>query len=181
MALAAARAEGRLPIFVGGTGLYFKALTEGLVSIPPIPAEVRQQVLAEADGIATATLHARLAASDPEDAGAIRPSDRARMLRAIEVFEATGRSLLAWQARPAEPLVDPETVDRIVLDVDRADLHPRIAERAEAMVGSGAIEEASALGALGLSPDMPAMKAIGVRQFLDHDLGKLPSTRRSPR
>jgi tRNA dimethylallyltransferase len=172
-ALAAAREDGKVPIVVGGTGLYFKAMTEGLAAIPPIPPEVRAQILVETEAVATEALYARLAATDPEDAAAVRPSDRARILRALEVFEATGRSLLAWRSRPARPLVDPARVERMVIEIDRAELHARIAERAEAMVREGAIEEARALGGLGLSPDLPAMKAIGVRQFLDHEAGKL--------
>jgi len=167
------RRQGRMPIVVGGTGLYFKALTEGLAEVPPIPVEVRQQVLAIAEGEANETLHRRLSEIDPEDAAGIRPSDRSRILRAMEVFEATGRSLAAWRARPATPVLDPAKAERIVLDPDRAILHERIARRAEAMIHHGAIEEARALGELGLSPDLPAMKAIGVRELLDHLAGKL--------
>jgi len=171
--LGEARRQRRMPIVVGGTGLYFKALTEGLAEVPPIPAEVRQQVLAIAEGEAGETLHRRLAEIDPEDAAGIRPSDRSRILRAMEVFEATGRSLAAWRARPATPILDPAKAERIVLDPDRAILHERIARRAEEMIHHGAIEEARALGTLGLSPDLPAMKAIGVRELLDHLAGKL--------
>jgi len=171
--LSEARRQGRMPIVVGGTGLYFKALTEGLAEVPAIPVEVRQQVLAITEGEASETLHRRLAEADPEDAAGIRPSDRSRILRAMEVFEATGRSLAAWRARPATPILDPAKAERIVLDPDRAILHERIARRAEAMIHHGAIEEARALGELGLSPDLPAMKAIGVRELLDHLAGKL--------
>jgi tRNA dimethylallyltransferase len=172
-ALADLRGDGRLPIIVGGTGLYFKALTEGLAQVPPIPADVRQDVLSRADGEGSETLHRRLAEIDPEDAAEIRPSDRSRILRAIEVFEATGRSLAAWRARPATPILDPGTAERFVLDPDRAVLHERIAKRAEAMIHQGAIEEARRLGNLGLSPDLPAMKAIGVGELLDHLQGKI--------
>ena len=172
-ALADLRGDGRLPIIVGGTGLYFKALTEGLAQVPPIPADVRQDVLSRAEGEGSETLHRRLAEIDPEDAAEIRPSDRSRILRAIEVFEATGRSLAAWRARPATPILDPGTAERFVLDPDRAVLHERIAKRAEAMIHQGAIEEARGLGNLGLSPDLPAMKAIGVGELLDHLKGKI--------
>ena len=172
--LAEARGTGRLPVFVGGTGLYFKALTEGLVSIPPIPPEIRARVLAEAEGEPAATLHARLAACDPETAATTRPSDRARILRGLEVIAATGRPLAAWRQGPGTPpLLAAGRTMRIVLDPPRPLLHQRIAERADAMVAAGAIGEALALGALGLSPDLPAMKAIGIRQFLDHAAGKL--------
>lgn len=172
--LAELRAERRVPILVGGTGLYFKALTEGLATIPPIPPGVRDRILAEADGATAAALHARLAAIDPETASEVRPSDRARILRALEVFEATGRPLAEWRRGDGSPpLVETARSVRLVLDPPRAWLHHRIGERADHMVHDGAIEEARALAALGLSAEMPAMKAIGVRQFLDHDRGKL--------
>jgi tRNA dimethylallyltransferase len=173
-ALEEARSSGLIPIVVGGTGLYFKALTEGLASIPPIPADLRARLLAAADGLPANTLHARLAKRDPETAASLRPSDRARILRALEVVEATGRPLAAWRrGAGAPPLIEPAACIRLVLDPDRAWLHERIAERAEHMVRDGAIEEAVALGRLGLSRDLPAMKAIGVRQLLDYAAGKL--------
>jgi tRNA dimethylallyltransferase len=172
--LAEATREGRGAIVVGGTGLYFKMLTEGLAAIPPIPAEVRAEI-AEANRDAdTATLHARLVASNPEDAAAIRPSDRSRILRAMEVFAATGRSLAEWQrSSPAPPLVDAASAERIVLMPERAELHQRIADRAGHMVRDGALEEVRALAALNLDPAMPVMKAIGVRELMDHLAGKL--------
>ena len=173
-ALAEARSMGRLPVFVGGTGLYFKALTEGLATVPPVPADLRARILAEADGVPAEALHARLSARDPDTASAVRPSDRARILRAIEVVEATGKPLAHWrQGATGPPLVVAARAERIVLDPPRPWLHQRIAERADHMVQAGSIEEALAVGRLDLSPDMPAMKAIGVRQFLDHDKGKL--------
>jgi len=173
-ALADARAAGRVPVFVGGTGLYFKALTEGLASIPPIPPEIRADVLAAAEGEPAEALHARLSARDPETAAATRPSDRARILRGLEVIAATGRPLAEWRRGPGSaPLLAADRTIRIVMDPPRPLLHQRIAERAEHMVAAGGPEEARALGRLGLSPDLPAMKAIGVRQFLDHDAGNL--------
>lgn len=168
-----ARAAGLVPIIVGGTGLYFKALTEGLSTIPPIPAEVRAEVAGGAAGIETADLHARLAARDPEDAAAIRPSDRSRILRALEVFAATGRPLADWNRGEARPLIDAGSAERIVLDVDRAVLHARIAARAEAMVAAGALAEAQGLAGLGLDPAASPMKAIGVRELLAHAAGDL--------
>ena len=169
-----ARDLGRVPIFVGGTGLYFTALLDGLASIPPIPPALRARLLAETEGVDPAALHARLTTDDPGTAAAIRPSDRARILRALEVLAATGRPLAEWQRGPGSaPLVDRAAAMRILLDPPRPWLHGRIAVRAEHMVGAGAIDEARSLGALRLSPDLPAMKAIGVRQFLDLDAGKL--------
>jgi len=172
-ALAEARKERLVAIFVGGTGLYFKALTEGLTSIPPIPAVLRARVAEETAGIETEALHARLAAQDPESAAAIRSSDRSRILRALEVLEATGRPLAAWQSgEKTLPLVSTEA-ERLVIAPDRAWLHARISKRAEAMLHEGALNEVRRLAGLGLPPDLPAMKAIGVRQFLDHFAGML--------
>jgi tRNA dimethylallyltransferase len=171
--LAEAKRAGRLAIVVGGTGLYFKALTEGLAVIPAVPASVRTAVLADAENDESAALHARLAAVDPEDAAAIRPSDRSRIIRALEVFAATGKSLAAWKRMAASrPLVDLAGAERLVLLPDRAGLHRRIADRAEHMVHAGALDEVRALAALGLNPELPAMKAIGARELLDHIAGK---------
>jgi tRNA dimethylallyltransferase len=173
MALKAAREEGLMPIVVGGTGLYFKALTEGLAAVPPIPGEVRERVRAETAGLSVPELHMRLAAVAPDDARQVRPSDRARIVRALEVFEATGRSLARWQeAPPLRPLIDQARARRLVLAVDRAVLHERIGARAEDMVRGGGLAEAEAIGKLGLNPELPAMKAIGVRELLDHLAGK---------
>ena len=166
--------SGGVAIVVGGTGLYFKALTEGLAAVPAIPAEVRAAVLAESAGVATPDLHARLAAIDPEDAAALRVNDRARILRALEVVTATGRSLADWRrVAAAPPLVDPSTARRIVLAPDRAELHRRIAARAERMLEEGALAEVEALAALRLDPDLPAMKAIGVRELMALEAGAL--------
>jgi tRNA dimethylallyltransferase len=172
--LAAARREDRAVIIVGGTGLYFKALTEGLAAVPSIPTDLREGIREETENLATPELHARLAAVDPEDAATTRSSDRARILRALGVFTATGRSLAEWQrAAPAPPLIDPATVERIVLAPDRAELIRRISERAEHMIERGALAEVEALAALGLDGELPAMKAIGVRELLAHRAGTL--------
>ncbi|HZP18863.1 MAG TPA: tRNA (adenosine(37)-N6)-dimethylallyltransferase MiaA [Bauldia sp.] len=164
-ALDEARRAGRPAIFVGGTGLYFKALTEGLSAIPPIPPDVRESVRVWAGARDAPALHAALAAVAPADAAAIRPSDRARIVRAMEVFRATGRPLGEWHKAAGVPLVS--VAERIVLDPDRDLLHRRIAERAARMLDEGAVEEVRALAALAIPPDMPAMKAIGVREILD--------------
>ena len=169
-----ARREGRMAIVVGGTGLYFKALTEGLTAVPAIPAEVRSAVRNESEGVATPDLHVRLAAIDPEDAAAIRTNDRSRILRALEVVTATGRSLAEWhRVAVAPPLVDPAGARRIVLAPERSELHARIAARAERMLEEGAMAEVEALAALGLDKELPAMKAIGVSQLMAHMAGNL--------
>ncbi len=165
--LGEARREGRAAIVVGGTGLYFKALTEGLVAVPPVPAEVRAAIRAESDGVETPALHARLAAVDAEDAAVLRTSDRARILRALEVITATGRPLAEWRrVAAAPPLIDPAGATRIVLAPDRAELHRRIAARVERMMEEGAEAEVAVLSAQGLDADLPAMKAIGLRELL---------------
>ena len=172
-ALRAAREEGLMPIVVGGTGLYFKALTEGLAAVPPIPEEVRERLRVEVEGLSSHELHARLASVAPDDARAVRSSDSARIVRALEVFEATGRSLVRWQeAEPLPPLIGPDNTRRIVLTCERTVLHERIGARAEEMVRGRGLAEAEAMGRLGLNPELPAMKAIGVRELLDHIAGK---------
>jgi tRNA dimethylallyltransferase len=165
------REAGRLPIVIGGTGLYFKALGEGLAEIPTVPAEVRREVRARAEGETSEALHRRLAAIDPQDARQIRASDRARILRALDVFTATGRSMAEWRERPAARILEMSAVERFVLDPERSLLHSRIDARAETMVAEGAIAEVEALLALRLSDDLPAMKAIGVRQIADYLAG----------
>jgi tRNA dimethylallyltransferase len=166
---AEAKREGRPMVVVGGTGLYFKALTDGLAKVPAIPkdiaTEVREQVKADGAG----AMHARLAAVDPAGAASIRPSDAARIVRALAVYEATGRTLTDWQrAEPAKPILNGARAIRVVLAPDTVVLHERISARAEAMVGNGALREVAALAALGLHPELPVMKAIGVRELAAH-------------
>lgn len=172
-ALAEARHTGRLPIVVGGTGLYFKALGEGLAKIPPVPTDIRREVRALAEGETSEALHKRLAAIDPQDASRVRPTDRTRILRALDVFIATGRSLVEWRGEPAAQILDTSGVKRFVLDPERALLYRRIEARAETMMADGAIAEVEALLALGLSDDLPAMKAIGVLRLARHFAGEL--------
>lgn len=173
-AIGKAHEAGRIPVVVGGTGLYFKALSEGLADIPSVPAHVRREVRALAEGATSEALHRRLAGIDPQDASQIRASDRARILRAFDVYMATGRPLAEWRKQPGKPILDMSTVERFVLDPERSPLYGRIDARAETMLAEGAIGEVEALLALGLSEDLPAMKAIGVRQLADHLAGKLP-------
>jgi tRNA dimethylallyltransferase len=152
--------DGRTPIFVGGTGMYFMALTEGLAAIPAIPADIRAAARALLDKIGVEALHARLAARDPLTASKLRPSDPQRTLRAYEVFEATGRPLAAWQEAPAAPLLAGKTIAAFVLDPPRPILRARIAARFEAMVEQGGLAEAAALS--GLDPSLPAAKLLGL-------------------
>ncbi len=164
---------GALPIVTGGTGLYFKALTEGLAAVPKIPREARERWAARLKEEGVDRLHALLAERDPAAASATRPSDPQRILRALEVLDVTGRPLGAWQQMSTAPALAGQGVARFVLEPDRAALYGRIEQRFDRMVGEGALEEVEALVALGLDPNLPAMKAIGVREFAAHLAGNL--------
>ena len=167
-----ARGDGPL-IFVGGTGLYFRALTAGLSDIPPVPDEVRERVRAEAEGEPTPALHARLAACDAATAARLRPSDRQRLLRALEVFAATGRPLAAFQGARSPGLLAPGAWAGLFLAPDREILRERIATRFDAMLRTGALDEVAALGARGLDPALPVMRAHGTPHLLAHLRGEL--------
>ncbi len=170
--LAAARAQGRLPIVIGGTGLYVKALTLGLAPMPAIPAEVRARVRGLA--LPAAELHARLMAVDPETAARLRPSDTQRLMRALEVFEATGRPLVHWQAeRASEPVLPGEDTVRLFLATDRTALREAIARRFHLMMEQGALAEARVLLARGLPADRTILKAHGVPWFARHLAGEV--------
>jgi tRNA dimethylallyltransferase len=152
--------EGRTPIFVGGTGMYFMALTDGLAAIPAIPPDIRDAARALLDEIGVEALHARLAARDPLTASKLRPSDPQRTLRAWEVLQATGRPLAAWQDAPTQPVLKDRKVAAFVLDPPRPILRARIAARFAAMVEEGGLAEAVALA--GLDPALPAAKLLGL-------------------
>jgi tRNA dimethylallyltransferase len=163
--LSAAGAAGALPIVVGGTGLYFKALTEGLAAMPAIDVEVRAHWTARLAGEGPALLHAELARRDERAAAAIHPGDSQRILRAHEVLEATGKSLAAWQQAQPDALLPAAWTLRIVIEPDRDTLHRRIEERFDRMIEAGAVEEVRAVLARNLDPQLPVMKAIGVREL----------------
>jgi tRNA dimethylallyltransferase len=166
-------AAGRLPIFVGGTGLYFKGLLEGLSEIPPIPSPIRERVRAAAEGRTSEELHVALAARDPDSAARLRPNDRLRILRALEVLEATGRPLASFRGRKRPgPLADVATA-RFFLSPERERLRNRIDARFLAMMEGGALEEAKALAARRLDPMLPVMRAHGVPGLLAHLRGKI--------
>ena len=165
--------QGVIPVFTGGTGMYFKALTQGLSEIPAVPDEVRQRVRSWAEGRAPQELHERLAGLDPVMAGRLRPSDPQRLLRALEIFEATGQSLATFQGSRSASVFAPETCVSIFLAPDRKVLYERIDRRFEAMIEAGAIEEVRALAARGLDPMLPVMRAHGVPGFLDYFTGSV--------
>ncbi|MBD9455113.1 tRNA (adenosine(37)-N6)-dimethylallyltransferase MiaA [Rhizobium sp. RHZ02] len=158
-------ADGRKPIFVGGTGLYFKALTGGLSDMPAIPEEVRNRLRSRLQEEGRDELYRQLRERDPLVAESLRPQDGQRIVRALEVLEATGRSIADFQAQTGPVIVDPSTSRKIVVAPDRAILHQRINGRFEKMLEQGAEDEVKTLLSLSLPPDMPVMKAIGVSQI----------------
>ncbi len=189
--MAAAREAGLLPILCGGSGLYFAALREGIASIPPIPETARAEarwLLAE---LGPKGLHDALAKVDQATAARLRPQDSQRVARAWEVWRGTGRGLVAWQnqggqnqggqsqgsqnegsqsggAGPA-----PWRFSAVLIDPPREDLRAAIAVRFAAMVAQGAVAEVAGLLALGLDPDLPAMRALGVPQLAAYLAGTM--------
>jgi tRNA dimethylallyltransferase len=157
--LAAAR---RPAVLVGGTGMYFKTLTQGISDIPAVPDEVRERVRAGAEGVPPAELHAQLTARDPLTAARLRPTDPQRIVRALEVLEATGQPLAAFQGRREAPILPQGSWRGVFLAPDRQELYRRIDARFERMMESGAVEEVAALAARDLDPALPAMRAHGV-------------------
>jgi tRNA dimethylallyltransferase len=171
--LGEARTQNRLPIFIGGSGLYFKALTRGLSAVPPIPAEIREAVRARLDHDGVEALHAELARRDPVSAERLKPRDRSRIARALEVVEATGRSLTDWHREGLPPLLPPGTFAALFLAPEREALYARIDARFDAMLQAGALDEVARLAARGLDPLLPAMKAHGVPPLIRHLSGEI--------
>ncbi len=172
-ALAEVRAQHRRPIFTGGSGLYFKALTRGLSAVPPIPVEIRESVRARLERGGVEVLQAELAQRDPASAERLKPRDRTRIARALEVVEATGRSLTDWHRDGLPPLLPPGQFRALFLSPHREELYARIDARFEAMLGAGAVEEVAALAARHLDPLLPAMKAHGVPALIRHLKGEI--------
>ena len=167
------RREGRLPILVGGTGLYFKALTQGLSVVPPTPPDIRAAVRARCDAEGSTALHAELARRDPATAAKLKPGDRMRITRALEVLEATGRSLADWHRDGMPAMLDPSEALMVFLDVDRDELRRRIDARFDTMLEHGALDEVRRLAARNLDPMLPAMKAHGVPWLRRHLAGEI--------
>jgi tRNA dimethylallyltransferase len=165
------REGGRVPIFVGGTGLYFKALTRGLSAVPPIPDEIRESVRARLEAEGPAVLHAELTLRDPETQ--LRPGDRTRVARALEVLEATGRSLADWHRDGLPPLIDAAHAVKVFLTPERDELRRQIDARFDAMLEAGALDEVRTLSRRGLDPLLPAMKAHGVPWLIRHLAGDI--------
>lgn len=160
-------AGGRLPVLAGGTGLYLRSLIEGISPVPDVPDAVRQAVRRRLAAEGPAVLHALLAVRDPAMAARLEPGDSQRLARAVEVLEATGRSLADWQAAPPDGPPFGRRPFVIRLDPPRERLYARIDARVDAMVADGVLDEVRQVLALGLDPSLPAMKAHGLREFGD--------------
>lgn len=162
----AAQALGKLPIVVGGTGLYLKALIDGLSPIPDIPEEIRARIRRRVAHIGAEAFHAEFAAKDPAMAARLRPSDPQRLARAAEVLEATGTSLAEWQGRASAE--EGFRFQSLLLLPPRPVLHAACDARFRAMVKSGAIEEAQSMRTLDLDSTLPATRAVGLRELIRH-------------
>ena len=171
--LAKIAGEGRTPILVGGTGLYFKVLTSGLAAVPPIPADIRAQVRARLQSEGVAQLYAELTQRDPKTARRLMPNDRARVCRALEVVLATGRSLSDWHHEGMPALVEPERAAKVFVTCERKELVRRIEMRFGTMLEAGALDEVRWLAARKLDPLLPAMKAHGVPWLIRHLNGEI--------
>jgi tRNA dimethylallyltransferase len=154
-------------IFVGGTGLYFRALVGGLSAMPDIPPDVRAHWRQQNAALGAENLHAILAGKDPLAASTLRTTDSQRIVRALEVFDASGRSIVEWQGKAGLPLIHPALARKIVIEPDRKWLGSRIASRFAVMMKTGAIDEVKSLLTLDLPNELPAMRAIGVREICE--------------
>ena len=170
-ALAEAQAAERVPIFVGGTGLYFSVLLDGLSPMPQVPNELRARIRERFEAEGAENFFADLAARDPDTAAQLRPADTQRVLRAMDVLEATGRPLSAWRQSAGKPVLGKMRLARFVLAPPREALYQRIDRRFEKMIEAGALDEARVLG--DLDPTLPAAKALGLPQLLNHLAGKM--------
>ncbi len=167
-AITGAHGAGRTAIVVGGTGLYFKALLDGLSPMPDVPDDVRAHWRLQGELLSGPELHALLAKRDPLMAERLRPSDSQRLVRALEVVEATGRSLADWQSEPGQPLIDAVQARCLVVDPPRDDVYQRIEVRFERMIEAGALGEVAVLRDRQLSGVLPVMRALGVPALLSH-------------
>ena len=172
-AVSEVRAMGRIPVFAGGTGLYIKALSEGLAPVPEIPQEIRTRARALHQELGGERFHDRLTKLDPQAAATLPAGDTQRLIRAFEVVQATGRTLKEWQAEhPSDPPIE-GTFATVVLIPPRDTLYATIDARFLRMMEEGALDEVRALFALGLDPGLPAMKALGVRELIRHLAGEI--------
>jgi len=166
-------AQGCVPILVGGTGLYFKALTAGLAAVPAIPADIRTDVRSRLQREGAPALHAELARFDPATAQRVTINDRSRISRALEVVLTTGRTLSDWHTEGLPPIVDPKYAAKTFIACERKELVHRIETRFAAMLKSGALEEVRRLADRRLDPALPAMKAHGVPWLIRYLNGEI--------
>lgn len=167
------KAQERVPIVVGGTGLYLQALLQGIAPVPEIPDEARKAASLRFDALGVPGFHQDLAKRDPELAALLEPGDRQRLIRAAEVLEATGKSLLYWQRQPRKRVTLPEPVIGFALMPPRPELHARIERRLHRMVEAGALDELEVFRGLRLDPSLPLMKAVSVPEFMTHLDGEI--------
>ena len=162
--IAAALRKGRLPIVTGGSGLYVQALLKGFSPVPDVGPLDRQRAQSMLKKQGNEKFHAKLAERDPETAGKLNPGDSQRMVRAMEVWFASGKPLSWWQSQPPEPAMLERPSLKVALLPDRDWLYGRCEERFVEMVKQGAIDEVMALAERGLDPELPLMKALGVKR-----------------
>ncbi len=172
-AIAQVQGVNKLPILVGGTGLYFKALTTGLAAVPQTPPEIRDAMRARLAAEGIEALHAELQLRDPATAARVMPRDRSRITRALEVLATTGRSITDWHRDGMPPAIADDDAVMVFLDRARAELYARIDARFDAMLSEGGLDEVRALAARGLDPLLPAMKAHGVPWLIQHLRGEI--------
>ena len=166
-------AEGKIPVVAGGTGFYIEALIQGLSPVPDVPEETLLAMVARAETDGLASIFEAVQACDAALAARVRPTDRQRLIRALAVFEATGKPLSAWQAMPAEP--PPFATVGFWLNPPRDRLYARCDARLAAMVAQGALDEVAALTGRGLEPSLPVMKALGVAELAAAARGEIPA------
>jgi len=169
--IAAATKAGRLPIVVGGTGLYLRALENGLAPVPEIPEEIRREAVGLHRVLGGTVFHERLGQLDPAAAQRLLPVDKQRLIRAFEVVRATGVPIGDWQRRAGRPPA--YRFGTILLAPPRDRLYAACDARFARMIASGALAEAVALAARGIDPDLPAMKAVGLPELLSHLRGEV--------
>lgn len=168
-------AAGRVPLLVGGTMMYFRALTEGIAELPAASTEIRDEIDSEAADVGWPAMHARLSAVDPETAGRIEPNDRQRIQRALEVYRVSGRPLSRWLQTTSHGTTrnDPQFIKLALLVEPRSLLHERIERRLDRMLKQGFLQELQGLMRRpGVDRDSPAMRAVGYRQFWAHLAGE---------
>ena len=165
---------GKLPVITGGTGLYIKALMEGLSEIPEVPSEIREEVAARRDEIGVDAFHQELREFDPASAARLNPTDSQRVIRAYEVYLGTERSLTDWHKdAPTTPPLE-ASYQSVIFEPPREELYTKCEARFDWMMDHGALDEVEALQALNLDPNLPAMKALGVPELIAYLDGELP-------